>query len=126
MQVEVFADVWCPFTHVGLRRLVERRDHVAARARRAEGGGFQGMSAAKAQTKAKNENGEMLRMGELAVSSVPGDVLAMRDNELLVNGKAATLDQLIKQIDGHVTACALLTGRFEGHEIEEWDVADDL
>lgn len=23
--VEVFADVWCPFTHVGLRRLVERR-----------------------------------------------------------------------------------------------------
>lgn len=38
----------------------------------------------------------------------------------------ATLDQMIKQIDGHVTACALLTGRFEGHEIEEWDVADDL
>jgi predicted DsbA family dithiol-disulfide isomerase len=25
MQVEVFADVWCPFTHVGLRRFVERR-----------------------------------------------------------------------------------------------------
>jgi predicted DsbA family dithiol-disulfide isomerase len=24
--IEVFADVWCPFTHVGLRRLVERRD----------------------------------------------------------------------------------------------------
>lgn len=25
MQVEVFADVWCPFAHVGLRRFVERR-----------------------------------------------------------------------------------------------------
>jgi predicted DsbA family dithiol-disulfide isomerase len=24
--VELFADVWCPFTHVGLRRLVARRD----------------------------------------------------------------------------------------------------
>jgi 2-hydroxychromene-2-carboxylate isomerase len=24
--VEVFADVWCPFTHVGLRRLVEQRE----------------------------------------------------------------------------------------------------
>ena len=24
-EVEVFADVWCPFTHVGLRRLVEHR-----------------------------------------------------------------------------------------------------
>ncbi len=24
-EIEVFADVWCPFTHVGLRRLVERR-----------------------------------------------------------------------------------------------------
>jgi predicted DsbA family dithiol-disulfide isomerase len=24
--IEVFADVWCPFTHVGLRRLVERRE----------------------------------------------------------------------------------------------------
>jgi predicted DsbA family dithiol-disulfide isomerase len=23
--IEVFADVWCPFTHVGLRRIVERR-----------------------------------------------------------------------------------------------------
>lgn len=26
--VEVFADVACPFTHVGLRRLVARRDHL--------------------------------------------------------------------------------------------------
>lgn len=25
VQVEVFADVWCPFAHVGLRRFVERR-----------------------------------------------------------------------------------------------------
>lgn len=24
--IEVFADVWCPFTHVGLRRLVQRRE----------------------------------------------------------------------------------------------------
>lgn len=28
MQVEVFADVWCPFTHVGLRRFVELRRHM--------------------------------------------------------------------------------------------------
>lgn len=28
MQVEVFADVWCPFTHVGLRRFIELRDHM--------------------------------------------------------------------------------------------------
>lgn len=26
--VEVFADIWCPFTHVGLRRLVEQRDRL--------------------------------------------------------------------------------------------------
>src|SRR4051795_4549385 len=26
--IEVFADVWCPFTHVGLRRLVERREQL--------------------------------------------------------------------------------------------------
>jgi predicted DsbA family dithiol-disulfide isomerase len=26
--LEVFADVWCPFTHVGLRRLIEERDHL--------------------------------------------------------------------------------------------------
>jgi predicted DsbA family dithiol-disulfide isomerase len=30
MQVEVFADVWCPFTHVGLRRFVELRRRMAA------------------------------------------------------------------------------------------------
>lgn len=28
--VEVFADVWCPFAHVGLRRLVERRDRLGS------------------------------------------------------------------------------------------------
>ncbi len=38
----------------------------------------------------------------------------------------ATLEQLLKQIDGHVTACALLMGKFEGHEVEDWDIADDL
>jgi predicted DsbA family dithiol-disulfide isomerase len=27
--LEVFADVWCPFTHVGLRRLVEQRSRLA-------------------------------------------------------------------------------------------------
>ncbi len=36
-QVEVFADVWCPFTHVGLRRFVAHRsehgDDVALRVR---------------------------------------------------------------------------------------------
>jgi predicted DsbA family dithiol-disulfide isomerase len=26
--VEVFADIWCPFTHVGLRRLVEQRERL--------------------------------------------------------------------------------------------------
>lgn len=29
MQVEVFADIWCPFAHVGLRRFVERREQMA-------------------------------------------------------------------------------------------------
>ncbi|MGI9603985.1 MAG: DsbA family oxidoreductase [Acidimicrobiales bacterium] len=28
--IEVYADVWCPFTHVGLRRLVERRNEQDA------------------------------------------------------------------------------------------------
>lgn len=28
MPIEVFADVWCPFTHVGLRRFVELRARV--------------------------------------------------------------------------------------------------
>lgn len=30
MQVEVFADVWCPFAHVGLRRFVELRERRSA------------------------------------------------------------------------------------------------
>jgi predicted DsbA family dithiol-disulfide isomerase len=29
-EIEVFADIGCPFTHVGLRRLVERRGEVGA------------------------------------------------------------------------------------------------
>lgn len=29
--IEVFADVSCPFAHVGLRRLIERRDQVGSR-----------------------------------------------------------------------------------------------
>jgi predicted DsbA family dithiol-disulfide isomerase len=28
--VEVYADVWCPFAHVGLRRLVQHRDRTGA------------------------------------------------------------------------------------------------
>ena len=28
--IDVYADIWCPFTHVGLRRLVERRDERGA------------------------------------------------------------------------------------------------
>jgi predicted DsbA family dithiol-disulfide isomerase len=31
--IEVFADVWCPFTHVGLRQLVARRAEAGADAR---------------------------------------------------------------------------------------------
>lgn len=37
----------------------------------------------------------------------------------------ATHEELVQQMDGHVTAAAVLTARFEGHEVEEWD-ADDL
>jgi 2-hydroxychromene-2-carboxylate isomerase len=28
--IEVYADIWCPFTHVGLRRLVQRRSETGA------------------------------------------------------------------------------------------------
>lgn len=28
--IEVYADVWCPFAHVGIRRVVERRDALGA------------------------------------------------------------------------------------------------
>jgi predicted DsbA family dithiol-disulfide isomerase len=28
--IEVFADIWCPFAHVGIRRVIERRDAVGA------------------------------------------------------------------------------------------------
>lgn len=37
----------------------------------------------------------------------------------------ATHEELVQNLDGHVTAAAVLTARFEGHEVEEWD-ADDL
>ena len=37
----------------------------------------------------------------------------------------ATHEELIRNLDGHVTAAAVLTARFEGHEVEELDV-DDL
>ncbi|MGZ4737049.1 MAG: DsbA family oxidoreductase [Acidimicrobiia bacterium] len=30
--IEVFADISCPFTHVGLRRLIERRDQIGSTA----------------------------------------------------------------------------------------------
>ncbi len=28
--IEVYADIWCPFAHVGIRRVVERRDALGA------------------------------------------------------------------------------------------------
>ena len=37
----------------------------------------------------------------------------------------ATHEELVKNIQGHVMAAAVLTARFEGHEVEELDV-DDL
>ena len=33
----------------------------------------------------------------------------------------ATHEELVRNLDGHVTAAAVLTARFEGHEVEEWD-----
>ncbi len=35
----------------------------------------------------------------------------------------ATHEELVRNLDGHVTAAAVLTARFEGHEVEEWDDA---
>lgn len=43
----------------------------------------------------------------------------------LTNMPGATLEDIEKEIEGHVTACAVLTGKFEGHEVEEWDPEDD-
>jgi predicted DsbA family dithiol-disulfide isomerase len=31
--IEVYADIWCPFAHVGIRRVIERRDSIGADAR---------------------------------------------------------------------------------------------
>ena len=36
----------------------------------------------------------------------------------------ATHEELVRNLDGHVTAAAVLTARFEGHEVEELDVED--
>ncbi len=36
----------------------------------------------------------------------------------------ATHEELIKNITGHVTAVSILSARFEGHEVEEWDAED--
>ena len=36
----------------------------------------------------------------------------------------ATHEDLVRNLDGHVTAAAVLTARFEGHEVEEWDAED--
>ncbi|QZD87360.1 YbhB/YbcL family Raf kinase inhibitor-like protein [Qipengyuania psychrotolerans] len=33
---------------------------------------------------------------------------------------------LLKNLKNHVTALAILTARFEGHEIEEWDAEDEF
>lgn len=32
-EIEVFADIWCPFAHVGLRRLTAQRDRLGSRVR---------------------------------------------------------------------------------------------
>lgn len=37
----------------------------------------------------------------------------------------ATHEDLVRQMDGHVIAAAVLTARFEGHEVEEWDEDSD-
>ena len=36
----------------------------------------------------------------------------------------ATHEELVRNMDGHVTAAAVLTARFEGHEVEELDMED--
>lgn len=36
----------------------------------------------------------------------------------------ATHAELVDNIKGHVTAASILTARFEGHEVEEWDAED--
>ena len=38
----------------------------------------------------------------------------------------ATHEDLIKTMANHVTAVAILTARFEGHEVEEWDAEDEF
>ena len=36
----------------------------------------------------------------------------------------ADVEALVKNLEGHVTSCAVLTARFEGHEVETLDVED--
>ena len=36
----------------------------------------------------------------------------------------ATHEDLVRNLDGHVTAAAVLTARFEGHQVEELDLED--
>lgn len=36
----------------------------------------------------------------------------------------ASHDELVRNLEGHVTAAAVLTARYEGHEVEELDVTD--
>ena len=38
----------------------------------------------------------------------------------------ASREDVEASIEGHITACAVLTGRFEGHEREELDLEEDL
>ena len=33
----------------------------------------------------------------------------------------ASYDELLRAMEGHVVACALLNATFEGHDVEEWD-----
>jgi Raf kinase inhibitor-like YbhB/YbcL family protein len=37
----------------------------------------------------------------------------------------ASYDELMKAIEGSVIACAVMSARFEGHEVEEWDPDDE-
>ena len=38
----------------------------------------------------------------------------------------ATHADLVKNMEHHVTALAILSARFEGHEVEEWDAEDEF
>ncbi|WP_226700068.1 YbhB/YbcL family Raf kinase inhibitor-like protein [Qipengyuania gaetbuli] len=38
----------------------------------------------------------------------------------------ATHADLVRNMENHVTALAILSARFEGHEVEEWDAEDEF